>query len=226
MVDSAVLAGTRIAVVDDHRLLAQMMVDHLNRRGGVAVTADVADIGLVTTLQRLDAEVILLDAVFHDDEDGGLRVLQEMSDSDAEIVMLTGVTDTLRHAEFLAAGAVAVISKADSFDGVLRQVEDVISGLDPMGATRRAELARQLAVHRRRLADDDHDPLRSLTSRELATLQNLVDGKTVDEIASMRTVASSTVRSQVRSVLQKLDSHSQIEAVSIGARQGMRPSGD
>ncbi len=224
MAEPASLLGTRIAVVDDHRLLAQMMVEHLNQRGGEAVTADVADVGLVATLERLEPDVILLDAVFHDDENGGLRVLHEMADSDAEIVMLTGVTDTLRHAEFLDAGAVAVISKADSFDGVLRQVEDIISGFDPMGATRRAELARQLAGHRKRLADDDHDALSSLTDRERATVQNLVDGMTVDEIASVRTVAPSTVRSQVRSVLQKLGAHSQIEAVSIAARQGMHPS--
>lgn len=225
MVDLTMIDTVRIAVVDDHQLLAQMLVDHLTERGFAATVAHVDDPALPETLRGLEPNLILLDAVFHDDEDGGLRVLRALADDDIRVAMLTGVDDDLRHAEFLDAGAVAVISKTDSFAGVLDQVSDVIDGIDPHGCTRRQDLAQLLTEHRcRREAADG--VLRGLTDRERSTLQSLVDGHSVDAIAAARTVASSTVRSQVRAVLRKLGAHSQIEAVALAARNGMAPSAD
>jgi DNA-binding NarL/FixJ family response regulator len=87
---------------------------------------------------------------------------------------------------------------------------------------RRAELARVLYEHRRAVARRER-ALIDLTSSELGTLQGLVDGLSVDEMARMRTVSSSTVRSHVRAILRKLGAHSQIEAVSIAAKAGMEP---
>ncbi len=218
------VAPPNVLLVDDHRLLAQMMVEDLQSRGYRAASIDVEETDIAERILRLEPDLVLLDAVFNDDEDGGMGVLRSLRDrSPAPIVILTGVSDELRHAEFLAEGARAVISKADSFDGVIEQVEAVLDGLDPMGVNRRQDLARRLQAHQ----DDEAErgsALQQLTDRELATLQALVDGVTVEEIAARRTVAVSTVRSQVRSVLSKLDAHSQIEVVAIAARLGMRPS--
>ncbi len=214
----------RVVIVDDHRLLAQMLVDGLNELGYLAMSVDVGESDIPQRVLGLSPDLLILDAVFHDNEAGGLTVLQHLKQLGAPfgVVMLTGVADEIRQAEFLAAGAQAVISKSDSFDVVLGQIKDVLSGTDPMGANRREALARALAERDARGAGQS-SVLDVLTDRERATLQALVDGNTVDEIAVVRTVATSTVRSQVRSVLSKLDAHSQIEAVAIAARSGMRP---
>lgn len=215
----------RVVLVDDHRLLAQMMVQGLAERGFRAVAVDVAEQGIADRVLGLEPDLVILDAVFNDDEDGGLRILRhlrEVGKAD-RVVMLTGVADEVRHAEFLAEGARAVILKSDSFEGVIAQVESVLKGIDPMGVNRRHHLAERLREQRD--AEDAQDAvLAALTDRERATLQALVDGRTVDDIALRRTVAMSTVRSQVRAVLAKLGAHSQIEAVAIAARAGMRPS--
>ncbi len=227
-------ARTRVVVVDDHKLLAEMLVERLGESGFEAMTTDVFDDALVERVRGLHPDVLLLDAVFHDDEDAGLRVLHELTghgggDGEGErpactmeIVVLTGVADEIRHAEFLDGGAVAVISKGDSFDGVVGKVQDVIAGIDPLGVTRRQHLAQCLTLHRAEQAGES-GVFGELTNRERATLQALVDGRSVDEIAVDRTVASSTVRSQVRAVLRKLGAHSQIEVVAFAARHGMRP---
>lgn len=228
--DAAILertVGCRTVVVDDHRLLAQMLTDRLHDAGYDAVIADVAEGRLADRIVELSPRVVVLDAVFNDDESGGLRVLEELSargaiGPDLMVVILTGVVDELRHAEFLDAGARAVITKADSVDGVVGQIDDVVRGGDPMGSARRAALAQRLETHRRDVAGQGA-VLAALSDRELATLQALVDGLTVDEIALRRTVAKSTVRSQVRAVLRKLGAHSQVEAVSIGVRAGLLP---
>ena len=214
----------RVLVLDDHRLLAQMLVGHLSDRGHESLTIDAADDRLTERVLEVDPDLLLLDAVFTDDEGAGMRILTEVRDRapHIEVVMITGVLERVRHAQFLAAGASAVIAKTDSFDQVTAQIEDVLNDVDPMGATRREELRLLLDAHDQTSALQGRQ-LASLTSSELSTLQGLVAGQTVQEMALQRTVAVSTVRSHVRAILRKLGVHSQLEAVAIAAECGLGP---
>lgn len=219
---------TRVVVVDDHRLLAQMLVDRLRHQSVEGLALDVTEHGLASRIRSLEPDLVLLDAVFGQDEDGGMNVLTELRDTDdatPRVAILTGVVDQLRHARFLERGADAVISKAAGFDDVIAQVNDVLHGRDAMGATVRARLSQLLLDHDARA--DRHDAiLDHLTGRERATLQAMVDGYSAEEIALGRTVAVSTVRSQIKAVLRKLDAHSQLEAVALAVRLGMRPANE
>lgn len=220
------VAPMRLVIVDDHRLLAQMLVDRLAEGGHEALALDVADRRLVDRILELAPDLVILDAVFHDREDAGLEVLRHLvaRDGDLRVVMLTGVVDALRHAVFLAEGATAVISKADSFDTVAGGIADVIAGRDPMGHARREDLRRVLAAEREAAASRA-GVLARLTPSEMATLQGLVDGRSVHDMAARRTVAVSTVRSHVRAILRKLGAHSQVEAIAIAAKAGVEPVG-
>jgi len=217
----------KVLVLDDHQLLAQMLVSQLNDQGHEAMSIDVTDARLVDRVAEIRPDLLLLDAVFSDDEGAGLQILQELRarDEETRVVIITGVVDQLRHAEFLDAGALAIISKADSFDQVVAQIADLLAGTDPMGVTHRQEL-RLLLDHDRRANADRNEVLMALTPSELSTLQGLMAGHSVAEMALTRTVAVSTVRSHVRAILRKLGVHSQLEAVAIGAEAGLasRPS--
>lgn len=211
-------------VLDDHRLLAQMLVGHLVERGHEALTIDATDRRLAERAIETQPDLLLLDAVFGDDEDAGMQILLRMrvEAPEIDVAIITGVVERLRHAEFLDAGACAVITKIDSFDHVTHQIEDLLHGRDPMGARQREELRALLDSHRR-AEDSEVDALSSLTSSERSTLEGLVAGQSVQEMAEVRTVAVSTVRSHVRAVLRKLGVHSQIEAVAVAANAGVRP---
>ena len=217
--------AARIALVDDHPLLVQVLAERISTTGAECLTVEVdADVpGMVEAIEGLCPDLVLLDAVFDDDDEGGMRVLRALQESGIRIAMLTGVSDEIRQAEFLEAGATAVISKAAGLSDVLADIEAILDGRDTHGVTRRAELASRLQAYRRQRAEDDR-VIDSLTKRERATLQALVDGRQVDEIALQREVATSTIRSQVRSILRKLGTNSQIKAVSIAVRHGMAPS--
>jgi DNA-binding CsgD family transcriptional regulator len=54
-----------------------------------------------------------------------------------------------------------------------------------------------------------------LTPREAQVLERLSEGDTASEIALADYVAVATVRSQIRSILRKLDVSSQLAAVAI-----------
>jgi DNA-binding NarL/FixJ family response regulator len=63
-------------------------------------------------------------------------------------------------------------------------------------------------------------PFEELSAREREVLGALLDGKTANAIATTSFVSISTVRSQIRSVLQKLNVNSQLEAVAAATRCG------
>jgi DNA-binding NarL/FixJ family response regulator len=64
-----------------------------------------------------------------------------------------------------------------------------------------------------------------MSRREAEVLGLLMEGMTVSEIARARVVSESTVRSQVKAILSKLDVGSQLTAVGRAHQIGWRPPG-
>lgn len=62
-----------------------------------------------------------------------------------------------------------------------------------------------------------------LSRREREVLQELVDGHSFAQAASNLYVSRHTFRTHAKNILAKLGVHSSLEAVSVGARAGMRP---
>jgi two-component system, NarL family, nitrate/nitrite response regulator NarL len=65
-----------------------------------------------------------------------------------------------------------------------------------------------------------------LTPREQFVLAELMEGRTADAIARSAFVAVSTVRSQIKAILQKLGVNSQLAAVALARRAGWAPLSD
>jgi DNA-binding NarL/FixJ family response regulator len=68
----------------------------------------------------------------------------------------------------------------------------------------------------------------ALAPREIEVLQSLVSGKSTEEVASELSITVSTVRTHLKNVLEKLGSHSKLEAVITAIRSGIieLPSND
>ncbi len=83
-------------------------------------------------------------------------------------------------------------------------------------ATEVATWARQLKLHPSDFeAEDDAVKLTpALTKREFQILELLAQGATTEQIASQLVIEVSTVRNHIQRILQKLDVHSRLEAVT------------
>ncbi len=90
----------------------------------------------------------------------------------------------------------------------------VVAGRPILGRTERAEFLELLRTERSN-ALRDRERFAQLTPREALVLGALSDGLSAEEIAQQHYVALTTVRSQIRSVLQKLGVRSQLAAVAI-----------
>ena len=212
----------RVLIVEDHVLLADGLAGALRREG---VIVDIADAVSYETIldaaRRVRPDVVLLDLVLGD---VGLSVpiIDELRQLGASVLILTGVTDPTLLGMCVEAGAIGLVSKGERFDVVLDHLLRAArrqSGLHPLKRDHvLSSLHAHRAAERARLA-----PFERLTARERMVLGALMEGASADEIAKSSFVSLATVRSQIRSILEKLSVHSQVAAVALAHRARWEP---
>ncbi|WGY04579.1 response regulator transcription factor [Nocardioides sp. QY071] len=216
----------RVAILDDHELLAESLEIALSVHGydvrRVPVPVDGgAPRSLVDALVRLRPRVLLLDldlGAFGD----GTTLIAPLQRAGVRVVVLTGATDRARWGRALSEGAHTVLSKASALIEVISTVRRVDDGHAVLGPEERAEL---VAAWRGRVAERGADDLRlaRLSPREARVLGLLMTGMHVRDIAVDRVVSEATIRSQVHAILTKLDVSSQLAAVSLAHRSNWQP---
>ncbi len=73
--------------------------------------------------------------------------------------------------------------------------------------------------HRMKATETSEDPPPALTNREIEVLRHLAEGLSTREIADTLYISVATVRTHIQNVLQKLDVHSQAQAVALALRK-------
>ncbi len=216
----------RVTVVDDHALFAEALV--ISLRGQSVDARSVVPEAATTTFPQLGRAIVdsrphlvLLDLDLGVVGDT-MRLLSTLAAGNVPVVVVTGSADGVRRGEALAMGARAVISKSAPFSQILDAVERTRSGLPVMSRMERDELLsayRDATESRREL----HAKFSLMTRREAEVLGQLMAGQQVTEIARTRFVSESTIRTQVKSILSKLQVSSQLTAVGLAHRIGWTP---
>jgi two-component system nitrate/nitrite response regulator NarL len=203
-----------VLIVEDHELLAGTLSLALRQRGAlVEVAAGPGTEDVIGTARRMAPVLVLLDLELGD-LGSGLDLVEPLIGAGSTVVMLTGVTDQVRLAACVEAGAVGIISKTVPFDDLVAAVDRALAGEELLSFDERQTLLAELRTSRRdnreRLA-----PFAALTPREQAVLARLVAGEAAETIAAGSYVSLATVRSQIRSILLKLGVNSQLAAVAM-----------
>ncbi|WP_141796704.1 response regulator transcription factor [Nocardioides sp. SLBN-35] len=215
----------RVVIVEDHALFAQSLDFALTREDHdvrVLTPDDFASpAALLARVRELRPRIVLLDLDLGPLGDGRL-LIAPLARAGVPVLVLTATTDRVRWGECLAAGARRVLSKAGSLDAVLAVITSLARGGPVMDETERAEL---IALAREN--GKEHREIRvrfeRLTPREAVVLGHLMRGETVHDIAAAFVVSESTVRTQVKRILAKLEVSSQLAAVGLANRVGWRP---
>ncbi len=208
---------TRVAIVDDHRFLAQTLALALQDAGYDAVLVDPQD-DVVARVRQWQARVVLLDLSL-DDARSGDELIPELAGPDHRVVVLTAERDLARWGRCLLAGAVGVVSKSAPLEDVVEAVRAAAEDRPVVDDARRVSWLRAADQHR--LASEAAiAPFRRLTAREQHVLAALVEGEPAQAIAERSSVSEATVRSQIKSVLAKLGARSQLQAVAQARRAG------
>jgi two-component system nitrate/nitrite response regulator NarL len=210
--------GPRLLLVDDHRLLAETLQVSLSQAG---FSVSVAPCGsfdeVLAEAAALRPTLVVLDL----DLEGagyGYDLIGPLRELGAQVLVLTGTTDRIELARCLEAGALGLASKAHGFGNVLDKIRRAAAGETVTPVTERAQLLADLSTHRRD-AERRKAPFDALSARERDVLRQIVEGNQAAAIAEASYVSLATVRTQIRSILMKLNVTSQVAAVAL-ARQG------
>jgi two-component system, NarL family, nitrate/nitrite response regulator NarL len=220
-------SGFRIAVVDDHRLVAEALELALSVEGYDARVVPLPMQGtspaaLLTQVARLRPRLVLLDLDLGRSGDGS-RLVRPLASAGVDVVVVTGSADRGRWGEAVLHGARTVLPKATPLPGVLSVVRRLRAG---QAVSTVEERERLLAAYREMRAGqlERRQRLERLTRRERLVLGELMAGRTVAEIARRAVVTEATVRTQVKSILAKLGVSSQLAAVGLAHDLGWSAS--
>jgi len=207
----------RIAIIEDHGLFADALAYALEAHGyGVEVVRPTSPFAIVERVAELRPDIALLD--LHLGTGGsGVALIDALRRAGTDVICMTGETSRAVWGACIEAGALTVLNKARSFDDVLAQVQSALTGDGTMPVAERE--AWLYAVQEERQAERVRlEPFQRLTIRECEVLEELVEGHSAEAIATRAFVSLTTVRTHIRSILQKLGVSSQLAAAAMAVR--------
>jgi DNA-binding NarL/FixJ family response regulator len=217
---------SRVAIVEDHLLFAEALEVALSLQGHdvhrVPVTDGSLSSGqLLAGLLRLRPRVVLLDLDLGP-AGSGTRLVEPLTQSAVAVVVLTGSTDRARWGECIRNGARTVLPKTAPLNTILATIRLIGEGRPVLSREERDSLLTSFHEEKRTL-QELRWRLETLTNREREILGHLMEGRAVREIARRSYVSEATVRTQVKSILAKLDVTSQLAAVGAAHASRWRP---
>jgi len=213
-----------VVIIDDHQLFAQSLEIALNAAGLESERIELpvsASIGpLIGKVLRRRPKLLLLDLDLGPYGDG-FALIEPITRAGTDVVVITGTEEPGRWARAVMSGARTVLAKTSPLSTVVATVDRVLKGLPVMSREEREELLDAWAEQRRgneRL----WTKFDQLTLRESEVLGLLMQGHTVRDVARHSSTAETTVRTQVKSILAKLEVSSQLAAVGLAYQVGWR----
>jgi two-component system, NarL family, nitrate/nitrite response regulator NarL len=216
---------TNVAIVEDHVLFAEALEVTLALEGYRVHRLPVQDHAtsgqMLKALLRMRPDIALLDLDLGAAGDG-TRLVRPLTESGISVVVITGSIDRARWGECLCDGARAVTSKSAPLDEILTTIRLVAARRRVHTPEERQSL---IALHyaQQETVNTLRKRLDLLTAREGEVLAHLMDGRPVRDIAPVSFVSEATVRTQVKSILAKLELTSQLAAVGAAHKVGWHP---
>ena len=207
-----------VAIIEDNRLVREGMTDMLNDLPDVKVVLAATSLK-AGKLKDANPRVVLLDVGLGGKNSLRLAetVQKEMADCRVIVMDLLPVHEEI--AEFVNAGVAGFILKDATFDDFVGTIRSVAEGrrvLPPrMTGTLFSQIARA-AVQRG--ASEALEAVR-MTQREREVIALIADGMSNKEIALQLQIATDTVKSHVRNVMDKLALHSRLQIAAYALRQ-------
>ena len=214
--------GARICVVEDHALFAESLQIALELEGHevkrVPVPKDLhAATTLLPTLLRNKPDILLLDLDLGNAD--GSALIEPATKAGANVIVVTGSTDRARWGQCMRYGARKVLPKTAPLNDILATIRRISEGRSVTTTEERDELVR-FWQEERKAVQQLKERLARLTAREAEVLGLLMEGQQVRDIATHSTVSEATVRTQVKSILSKLEVTSQLAAVGLAHHAG------
>ncbi len=212
-------APISVGIIDDNRLVREALTAMLNRLPDIDVVA--SDVAGSAQLAEARPRVLLLDVGLRDQDSLRLAATLMEEHPGAKIIVmdLLPVNEEIR--EFVNAGVSGFVLKDATFDEFVETIRSVAAGknvLPPrMTESLFAQIAREAAGQERSHVEEDV----RMTPREREVIDLIGEGLSNKEIAHRLNIATHTVKSHVRNVMEKLELHTRLQIAAHAHRGGI-----
>ena len=207
-----------VAIIDDNRLIREAITSMLGQVKGLkVVSSDVADPAF---LAGANPHVVLLDVGLRDED--SLRVAAVIHEAvpNAKIIVMDLIPVNEEIVQFVNAGVSGFVLKDATFDEFVATVWSVAAGEKVLPARMTETLFAQIAKEGTgRQHDHTLEDVR-MTRREREVIDLIGEGLSNKEIASRLNIATHTVKSHVRNVMEKLALHTRLQIAAYSHREG------
>ena len=199
-----------VAVIEDNRLVREGITSLLNQLPDLRVVAG-SDSDDTTLLASVGPQVVLLDLGLRNGDSLRVaeKVLKELPASKVIVMDLLPVHEDI--VEFVNAGVSGFIMKDATLEDLARTIRSVAEGVNVLPPAMTGTLFSQIA--RDAVSRGRPEVLESvrMTPRERQVINLIAEGLGNKEIASRLHIATHTVKSHVRNVMEKLMLHTRLQ---------------
>lgn len=201
---------TGIVVYEDNDNLRESLCNLITFSKDLLLLGNYARVEDVTAqIEELQPDVILMDI----DMPGmnGIEAVKQIRtfNQQVQIIMLTVFDDNRHVLDAICAGASGYLLKKHISDHLLDAITQVLQGEAPMSPGI-ARMVIQSMQQNSKPVNNNYN----LTQREKEILSNLSKGNSYKLIAADLTISIDTVRTHIKNIYEKLQVHTQTEAVS------------
>lgn len=200
----------KVAIVEDDQDIRELTVGLLNFYNDiecVGVFGSAED--FLNNIPNIIANVVLMDIGLPGMN--GIECIKSSSKlfPNIEFLIYSDHLDTQDVFEALTVGANGYVLKGSTPEKLVDAIRDIHAGGSPMSR----QISRMVAASFQK-NETLHPDFERLTAQEWEVLKGLDKGYAYKEIASIRFVSEHTVRSQVRSIYEKLHVHTRTDALN------------
>jgi two-component system response regulator DevR len=208
---------TTVAVIDDNRLVREALTALLGALPDLRVMASsTAD---PVFLAEAKPHVVLLDVGLSDQDSLRVAAAIRKEVPDARIIVMDLIPDNEDVVEFVNAGVCGFVLKDATFEEFVATIRSVAAGEKVLPARMTESLFSRIAKEadgrgREYVLEDVR-----MTRREREVIDLIGEGLSNKEIAQRLNIATHTVKSHVRNVMEKLALHTRLQIAAYSHRE-------
>ncbi len=204
-----------VLLVDDHAVVREGYRRLLERHGDIVVIGEAADAATAHSLfSSLNPQLVVMDITLPGTS--GIEAMRRMLayKADTRVLMFSMHEDAIFAKRALQAGAFGYVTKASAPRVLVEAVHSVASGRKYLSA----DIARKLAL---RDFAVDSTAADALSPREFEVLRQLVQGRSIKDIAECMGLHPKTIANHQSAIKQKLGADTALQLLQKAALLGL-----